>query len=212
MDELNNLWNSTPAATKSDNNDPDPETDPTVPDGEYDAEILDWRAFLSKKGVWCMKWVMEIRGSGLLAGRTLVRFAAVTAKSTPYVKSDIVTCLGREAEWDGDLVDVSRGLSGPARTQFRGVILRVRKRTRVDNQTGDTYLDVYINGCVSRPESASPPPEIDPRDPSGEPVDMRGFEPTEEPPRLPSQPSRDAVPFPTDLDAPLHDDEDEIPF
>lgn len=208
MNDLNDLWNSTPVAVQATSNDPDPETDPAVPDGEYDAEVMDWRAFLSKKGVWCMKWIMEVRGSGLLNGRTLVRFAAVNGRSTPYVKADIVTSLGREARWDGDLVDVSRGLSGPARTEFRGVVLRVRKRTRRGDD-GETYLDVYINGCVSRPESVSPPPEVDPRDPSGEPTPPSALAGVEEPSR--SYSGGGSIPFPTDRDAPLVD-EDEIPF
>lgn len=209
MTDMDLLWSQT-AAREGGDVPADPETDPAIPDGEYDAEILDFRCFLSKKGAWWMKWVMAVRG-GLLDGRLLVRFVEVKATTASFLKSDVICCLGREAAFGGELADVSRGLTGPAGREMIGAVVRARKRSRrADN--GKTYLDVYINEGVRL--AAGPPVDDGWEMDSETPMEP----PEESAPALPSQPSRDSrfsdVPFPDDSDAPppSDDEDDEIPF
>jgi hypothetical protein len=147
MDDLNSIWNHAPVRAKTDIPD-DPQTDPTVPDGEYEAEILNFSCFLSKRGAWWMKWVMAIRG-GLLDGRILVRFVEVKANTAPYLKNDVFLSLGREAQFAGELADVTSGRSGPACSEMVGAVVLARLRTRMANDgSGREFKDVYINGTV----------------------------------------------------------------
>lgn len=148
MDDLNSIWNQAPVRAKTDMPD-DPQTDPTVPDGEYEAEILNFSCFLSKRGAWWMKWVMAIRG-GLLDGRILVRFVEVKANTAPYLKNDVFLSLGRAAEFAGELADVSSGRSGPACSEMVGAVVLARLRTRMATDgSGREFKDVYINGTVT---------------------------------------------------------------
>ena len=189
---MDTLWNATLAATSKDDGG-DTDTDPSIPDGEYNAEVLNFRCWLSKKGEWWMKWVMAVRG-GLLDGRALVRLAKVNAKSAPYLKADVFYCLGRDAAFGGELADIPTGGPGPVCREMVGAVVRAAKKSRLADN-GQTYLDVYINDGVSLP--SRPPADLQEPDP---------FRDAGEPPALPSQPSRDArfvdIPFPTDDDVP----------
>lgn len=209
MNDIDTLWNTTVAQVKADLPDR-PETDPAIPDGEYEAEVLDFSCFLSKKGAWIMKWVMAVRG-GLLDGRLLVRFVPVTPRTSPYLKADVAACLGREAEFSGELADVARGTTGPAGREMHGVILRAGKKSRRGDD-GETYLDVYINSVLSRP--ARPGAYSQPG-PSASWAPEGAVQAATAPPTLPDAPSADAsrfdAPFPDDAEAPGGDD-DVIPF
>lgn len=168
MDDLNSIWNQAPIRANKDIPD-DPETDPAVPDGEYEAEILNFACFLSKRGAWWMKWVMAIRG-GLLDGRILVRFVEVKPNTAPYLKNDVFLCLGREAQLAGEIADVPSGKSGPACSEMVGAVVLARLRTRMASDgSGREFKDVYINGTVTLSQAsfskapgspkASPPEE-----------------------------------------------------
>tara|TARA_R110000824_G_scaffold86623_2_gene214215 strand:+ start:4390 stop:5040 length:651 start_codon:yes stop_codon:yes gene_type:complete len=211
MPDLNAIWDATPTQNHTDLPD-NPETDPSIPDGEYDAEVLDFRCFLDKTGRWWMKWIMAVRG-GLLDGRILVRFVEVKPRTTGFLKQDVFHCLGREASFGGELADIARGRTGPVGSQMVGAVVLARKRSRrADDGTGRTFLDVYINGSVRTsmppvPALEEPDPFRDAGEPSGNP----------DPFALPREPSRDSrhldIPFPDDTHAPaVEEDDDEIPF
>lgn len=151
--DINSLWAQAPKPTQSTIPD-DPKTDPSIPDGEYDAEILDFRCFLDKSGRWWMKWIMAVSG-GLMDGRMLVRFVEVKGSTISFLKSDIFHSLGRDAEFMGELADIPSGRSGPVASELRGAVVLARKRSRRADD-GRTFLDVYINGTVSLP--GNPPP------------------------------------------------------
>jgi len=195
--DVDAIWSQASARMTTDLPD-NPETDPAVPDGEYDAEVLDFRCFLDKSGRWWMKWILGVRG-GLLDGRLLVRFVEVKPQTAEYLKADVFHCLGREAAFGGELADIPTGRAGPAASEMRGAVVLARLRSR-QAPDGRVFRDVYINGSVSLPSSALPAAE----------------EPKVEAFSLPPAPSRDArhtdVPFPADSDAPLEDPDDEIPF
>ena len=211
MHDLDSIWNAAKATNNADIPD-NPETDPSVPDGEYNAEILDFRCFLDKSGRWWMKWVMAVRG-GLLDGRILVRFVEVKPTTAGFLKQDVFHCLGRAADFAGELADIAKGRTGPVGSEMVGAVVLARKRSRrADN--GKTYLDVYINGGIrlANPPGLAledPDPARDAGEPSGNP----------DPFALPREPSRDSrhldVPFPSDEDVPAGPRDfadDDIPF
>lgn len=155
---FSDTWNQTERQQRTDKPS-DPETDPNVPDGDYEAQVLDWRCFRSKAGEWYMKWILGIQG-GEQDGKTLVRFVKVDLSDPmrlAYLKSDVFHSLGRDAEFS-ELADEERGLPGMAKREIDGAVLRVRKRSR--EAYGKTFLDVFINGTVSLSGGASAPPEV----------------------------------------------------
>ena len=143
---FSDAWNKTERKQRDDER-RDPETDASVPDGDYQARIDDWRCFRSKAGEWFMKWVMSIQG-GPQDGKTLVRFVKVSLDDPmrlAYLKSDVFHSLGRDAEFS-ELADEERGQPGMAKREIDGTVLRVRKRSR--EAYGKTFVDVFINGTV----------------------------------------------------------------
>lgn len=127
---------------------PDPETDLTIPDGEYDAQVSDWRSFRSKAGAWFLKWTMEVTG-GDQAGKILVYFKRFPDEGEhdlmAWLKNDLYLSLGRDPA-EAELKDEERGLSGSAKREIEGAVLRVRKVA--SEWEGKPSAKVYLNATV----------------------------------------------------------------
>ena len=133
-----------------------------IPDGLYDAEVVDASIFRDKSGVWRVSWWFAI-AAGVYSGSQIQKFEIFDGRAR-FHRADVRLVLGRVPRRD-ELLDVEAGrMRGPVRQQIVGAVVTVRQRTTTK---GDRkYVDVYLNSLV-RPsprletgeDAPQPPPE-----------------------------------------------------
>lgn len=141
-----------------------------VPDGHYDATIVDFSVFMGKGGLWFASWWFRIL-SGLNAGKLLQRFNGLE-HGFSFVKKDLRIAFGRVPAWD-ELVwddrkddDCTFRIREDLRAEIVGATAKVKQRTR--KKGGKTYVDVFLNKIVAPPsdnvQKAPEPSQEEPDD------------------------------------------------
>ena len=185
-----NEWNEIPVKGKGSRED---RVADEIPDGEYEGEIVEWSCFQAKDGRWWISWWVLIT-VGLRKGAQIQRFSEVSDRTAGFVKADLLLVTGRIPKWDGDLVDVERGLSGPVRQEIVGAVVSVRQKSRT--YQGTIYRDVFLNKLLQGASSSSEEQEDDTQDIIPEDrwaaADRLEEERTEKPPQSPQEPSEAA--------------------
>ena len=183
MTSYANEWEDTPEREAT--NFEDREMD-EVPDGTYDADVVDWSFFRGKGGEWFVSWWFSIL-AGVYAGSMLQRFTTVEG-GISFIKADLRVVLGDVPGWH-DLVDDQNGRCRPeVRERIVGATVTIRQRTR--KKGSDVFVDVFINRLVEAApdpggERKPDPVDEDPRE--GDPYQMKAVQDRERAARLPEQ-------------------------
>jgi hypothetical protein len=130
-----------------------------IPDGRYEAQVIDVSYFEDRNGVKRESWWFRVRG-GPFDGSTVQRFSEINRNTAGRAKGYLLTVARGQRgnlKWS-EIYDKERRASLPwLREECVGAIVNIAQRTSKGHTR--SFVDIYINGCISpAPVSGAPDP------------------------------------------------------
>ena len=118
-----------------------------VPDGTYNAEVIDFAVFSDAKDDYYVTWWFRV-SDGAAQGAQLQSFSSVSDRSITFIKKSVKAVTGSFPTW-GEMYDSDSGRTGRIRFDLVGAHVQVTQKT-VSKGSKD-YVNVYVDKRIDTP-------------------------------------------------------------